>query len=324
MTNGHGGEPNGTRAGAEDQAGEDPADAKGQKRPKQADVLINIASALLFHTADGVAYADIEVNGHRETWPIRSRSFELWLRCRFYERTGGAPNSEALATAIGMIESAAMFGGEERAVYMRVAANGNVLYVDLANNEWQAVEIDATGWRVITGTVSARGRNAGAPATGARWLDRCAAEIHQRQGQRLRVGAGGAARHRAVSGAGGVGRAGQREVNGLEGLTTPGRPQHGTAARAPARGPRSLYCRQERARAGVRQRLAAADLDLRHPLHRRRWIGRSVHSINRRDIIDLVERSAVDRPVMATRALAVLSIFNWYVSATSAVSGGRR
>jgi hypothetical protein len=44
MTSGHGDEPNGTRAGAEDQAGEDPADAKGQKRPKQADVLISSAA----------------------------------------------------------------------------------------------------------------------------------------------------------------------------------------------------------------------------------------------------------------------------------------
>jgi hypothetical protein len=40
------------------------------KRPKQADILINVAKegAPLFRTPDGTGYADIEVNGHRETW----------------------------------------------------------------------------------------------------------------------------------------------------------------------------------------------------------------------------------------------------------------
>ena len=29
----------------------------------------------LFHTAGGVAYADFITDGHRETWPIRSKRF---------------------------------------------------------------------------------------------------------------------------------------------------------------------------------------------------------------------------------------------------------
>jgi len=132
--------------------GNEPPDAEQERKPKQADILINVVKegAPLFHTPDGVAYADIEVNGHRETWPIKSQSFKRWLRRRFYEATGGAPNSEALQTAIGMIESVAMFDGDERSVYLRVAADGNVLYIDLANSDWQAIEIDATGWRVIS------------------------------------------------------------------------------------------------------------------------------------------------------------------------------
>src|SRR5262249_46124697 len=42
------------------------------------------------------------------------------------------------------------------------------------------------------------------------------------------------------------------------------------------------------------------------------WGGRTVHDIKRRDIIDLVEDVAEDRPVMANRTLAHLSkFFNW-------------
>jgi integrase len=42
------------------------------------------------------------------------------------------------------------------------------------------------------------------------------------------------------------------------------------------------------------------------------WRGRVVHDIKRRDIIDLLERVAEDRPIMANRVLAALSkFFNW-------------
>jgi len=48
--------------------------------PKQADILIGLAAeANLFHTTDGTGYADLEINGHRETWPIRNKGFGRWL-----------------------------------------------------------------------------------------------------------------------------------------------------------------------------------------------------------------------------------------------------
>ena len=64
----------------------------GGARPKQADILIEIAqSAELFHTAAGIGFADLHIGGHRETWPIRSKGFRRWLTRRFFESTGGAP-----------------------------------------------------------------------------------------------------------------------------------------------------------------------------------------------------------------------------------------
>ena len=45
----------------------------GGRRPTQADILIDLAGTVeLFHTADGTAFADLDINGHRETWPVRS------------------------------------------------------------------------------------------------------------------------------------------------------------------------------------------------------------------------------------------------------------
>jgi hypothetical protein len=40
------------------------------------------ASAELFHTANGIAFADLMIDGHRETWPVRSLRFRSWLRRR--------------------------------------------------------------------------------------------------------------------------------------------------------------------------------------------------------------------------------------------------
>ena len=41
-------------------------------RPKQADIRIGLSqSAELFHTHDATGFADLDINGHRETWPIR-------------------------------------------------------------------------------------------------------------------------------------------------------------------------------------------------------------------------------------------------------------
>jgi integrase len=45
------------------------------------------------------------------------------------------------------------------------------------------------------------------------------------------------------------------------------------------------------------------------------WRGRSIHDIKRRDVIDLVEQIAADRPYLANRTLATLSKFyNWLIA----------
>jgi integrase len=45
------------------------------------------------------------------------------------------------------------------------------------------------------------------------------------------------------------------------------------------------------------------------------WRGRAVQDIRRRDVIDLVERIALDRPALANKLLAVVSkLFNWLAS----------
>lgn len=122
----------------------------GGRGPTQADILIDLAGAAeLFHSADGTALADILINEHRETWPVRTKGFRRWLARQFFEQTGGAPSSEALQSALNVIEAKAHFDGSERPVFIRVGRLDGRLYLDLGDEAWRAVEIDATGWRII-------------------------------------------------------------------------------------------------------------------------------------------------------------------------------
>jgi hypothetical protein len=123
---------------------------QGGRGPTQADILIDLAqSVALFHTPDGSGYADLDINGHRETWPIRAKGFRRWLARRFFEETGGAPSSEALQSALNVIEAKAHFDAPERQVHIRVGGLDGRLYLDLGDEAWRAIEIDATGWRIV-------------------------------------------------------------------------------------------------------------------------------------------------------------------------------
>lgn len=130
----------GTKPKAGDDAG---------RGPTQAQILIDLAKgAELFHSADGTCFADVDINGHRETWKVRSKGFKRWIARGFYEKARGAPNSEAMQSAINVIEATAHFDAPERPVHIRVGGLGGCIYIDLGDETWRSIEIDATGWRV--------------------------------------------------------------------------------------------------------------------------------------------------------------------------------
>jgi hypothetical protein len=119
----------------------------------QAQTLTAIADiADVFSVPDSdTAYATVDVQGHRETWPVRSKGFMRWLRGKYYDLEHKPPGGQALADAIGVIEARAQFGGVRHPVAVRVAAHGANIYIDLLNDKWEAVEVTPAGWRIISG-----------------------------------------------------------------------------------------------------------------------------------------------------------------------------
>jgi hypothetical protein len=113
------------------------------------DVLLNVATAArLFHASDGSGFADLIIDGHRETWPLRSKRFQGWLRQQYYERTWDAPSPAALNAALNVLEAQAQFDGPQRKISVRLAKQDGLIYLDLADEFWRCVEIGPNGWRI--------------------------------------------------------------------------------------------------------------------------------------------------------------------------------
>jgi hypothetical protein len=116
----------------------------------QATDLVELAGeAALFHDPNGEAYATIATNGHPEMWLIKAKGFRRWLAQQYYQAHDKTPGSQAVQDALGVLEGQALFSGPEIAVYTRLANHNGAIYLDLANETWQAVKITANGWELI-------------------------------------------------------------------------------------------------------------------------------------------------------------------------------
>ena len=104
----------------------------------------------LFHTGGGDAYVDISVDGHRETYPVSSKAFRHRLTLMAFEHTDKMPNSTDLKRQIELAQAKAVQPeSPEHEVYVRAAFVDGHIYVDVADDGWNAIEIGPDGWRII-------------------------------------------------------------------------------------------------------------------------------------------------------------------------------
>jgi hypothetical protein len=126
-------------------------DAALAERRKQADVLIAIGKkAKLFHTPapDREAFAHLQIGDHFETLRVRGE-FRKWLRHSYFQQTKGGCNAEAMQVAVETLAAIAEFEGDEIEVFTRVGERRGVIYIDLGDDTWRAIEVTAKGWKVI-------------------------------------------------------------------------------------------------------------------------------------------------------------------------------
>ena len=128
--------------------------AKGPGKPSAATELIAMLAddpqVELFHSLGGDAYATVPVSGHRETYRLDTKSIKNYLSHRYYQDLGKAASSKAVSDALGVITSMAMNDGPELDVCLRVGGNTEKIYIDRGAPEWDAVEISADGFKIVS------------------------------------------------------------------------------------------------------------------------------------------------------------------------------
>jgi Bifunctional DNA primase/polymerase, N-terminal len=102
-----------------------------------------------FRDISGTLYASIPEGAHRENWEIASSHLANWIRNKVYLTHKRSPKGAALTDAIETLASRAMFGAPQYDVFRRVAGFDGKIYLDLCDECWRVVEIDAEGWRII-------------------------------------------------------------------------------------------------------------------------------------------------------------------------------
>ena len=54
-----------------------------------------------------------------------------------------------MSTALSTLEARARYDGPEHIVFVRTAACDDKIFIDLCDKRWRAIEVDASGWRVV-------------------------------------------------------------------------------------------------------------------------------------------------------------------------------
>lgn len=118
----------------------------------QADRLAGLATredATYFLDQFGRAHVTVAIDGHRETWAVRSKPARLWLAMLLWRAEGRAPTESVVSAAAAVLEGLAQFGGRRATLHNRVAWHEGALWYDLTNAGWEAVRVTASGWAVV-------------------------------------------------------------------------------------------------------------------------------------------------------------------------------
>jgi hypothetical protein len=118
---------------------------------KQLIQLVMESGAELFHSPDGEPFLSISGGQYRETRAVGAKrsDFREWLSGLYYRNTGQVASEAAISEAASVLTGRAKYDGPEHRVHVRVAEHEGCIYVDLANNAWQAVKISPDGWTVV-------------------------------------------------------------------------------------------------------------------------------------------------------------------------------
>jgi phage/plasmid primase-like uncharacterized protein len=125
-------------------------DEDKKNKPTQAEKLLKLIERIdLFCDKQSIAYVTFNNQGHYETWAVTSSRFQDWLSARYWQEYHKVPNKSALQDALNVISGKARFDNNIQSVYTRIANKDDVIYIDLANEDWEIIEVTPNGWNIV-------------------------------------------------------------------------------------------------------------------------------------------------------------------------------
>jgi putative DNA primase/helicase len=123
-----------------------------RKKPVARDRLLSLFSDVdLFLDEAGEVYASIFMDDHRENYSLRSRQVRRAIAGKYFLQTGSCIGATAIDDVIQVLEFGAIKHSRTYPVFRRVGhLYGELIYLDLCDPKWRAVEISKSGWRITT------------------------------------------------------------------------------------------------------------------------------------------------------------------------------
>ena len=101
-----------------------------------------------FHDTYDQAWVTVPSGNHRETWRVDSKKLWLWIA-----RTLRAINIPATRKLVKSIveefEMTSLVDGPTLPVFVRIGEAEDVVYLDLGDQDWRAVQIRPGGWKIV-------------------------------------------------------------------------------------------------------------------------------------------------------------------------------
>jgi hypothetical protein len=106
----------------------------------------------LVHNEQNEAFAIINSGKIRKVFSLNSSSFSEFISNTYYVEKQSALSDASLKTALSTLAGKAKYEGNKCKIYTRIAKTDEGYWLDLCNDKWQAILINASGWQILSGS----------------------------------------------------------------------------------------------------------------------------------------------------------------------------
>ena len=127
-------------------------DGTSHEKQSQVDKTVSICLEqipVFFHDQHKTPYLRVKQKDANITIPICSRQCKTWLANLMWQKEQKAPGTEGVNSALNVLQGKALIEGKQYTLYNRVAPAEDGFWIDMANDKWQAIKLDANCWKIV-------------------------------------------------------------------------------------------------------------------------------------------------------------------------------